>query len=42
MRWLDGFTDSMDIESEPTPGDREGQGSLLGCSPLGCKQLDTS
>ena len=28
MRWLDGITDSMDMnESEQTPGDRERQGS---------------
>ena len=25
MRWLDGITSSMDIESEQTPGDGEGQ-----------------
>ena len=28
MRWLDGITDSMDIEFEQAQGDGEGQGSL--------------
>ena len=29
MRWLDSITDSTDgLESEQTPGDGEGQGSL--------------
>ena len=29
MRWLDSITDSTDgLESEQTPGDDEGQGSL--------------
>ena len=27
-------------EFEQTPGDSEGQGSLAGCCPLGCKELD--
>ena len=27
-------------ESEQTPGDSEGQGSLVCCSPWGCKDLD--
>ena len=27
-------------EFEQTPGDSEGQGSLVCCSPLGCKELD--
>ena len=27
-------------EFEQTPGDSEGQGSLAGCGPLGCKELD--
>ena len=30
---LDGY------ESEQTPGDSEGQGSLAFCSPWGCKEL---
>ena len=25
-----------------TPGDGEGQGSLISCSPCGCKQSDTT
>ena len=29
-------------ESEQTPGDSEGQGSLACCSPWGCKELDTT
>ena len=29
-------------ESEQTPGDGEGQGSLARCSPWGCKELDTT
>ena len=34
MRWLNGITDSMDMnESEQTPGDSEGQGSPARCSP---------
>ena len=39
MRWLDGITDSMD-EFEQAPGDDEGQGSLVCCSPWGIKELD--
>ena len=27
-------------ESEQVPGDVEGQGSLVCCSPWGCKELD--
>ena len=29
-------------ESEQTPGDSEGQRSLVCCSPWGCKELDTT
>ena len=29
-------------ESEQTPGDSEGQGSLVCCSPAGQKELDTT
>ena len=30
LRWLDGITDSMDVESEWTPGAGNGQGGLTG------------
>ena len=30
------------LESEQTLGDSEGQGSLVGCSPQGRKELDTT
>ena len=36
MRWLDGH------EFEQTPGDGEGQGSLVCCSPWGHKESDTT
>ena len=39
MRWLDGITDSVDM-FEPTPGDGEGQGSPVYCSPRGRKESD--
>ena len=39
MRRLDGITDSMD-EFEQAPEVGEGQGSLVCCSPQGCKELD--
>ena len=39
---MDGITDSNGHESEQTLGDSEGQGSLAGCSPWGCKVLDTT
>ena len=41
MRWLDGITDSTDMSFEQTPGDSEGQGSLLCCS-WGHKESDTT
>ena len=31
MRWMDGITDSLDIEFEQSPGDKEGQGSPACC-----------
>ena len=41
MRWLDGFTDLMDVNlSTLRVGD--GQGSLACCSPWGHKELDTT
>ena len=40
MRWLDGITDSMDVEFEWTPGVGEGQGSLGYCDSWGCKESD--
>ena len=42
MKWLDGFTDSMDMSLSKTPGDNEGQGCLACCSPRGRKELDTT
>ena len=44
MRWLDGITTSMDVRlsNEQAPGDGEGQGSLVCCSPWGCKELDAN
>jgi len=35
MRWLDSITYSMDMKSEQTPGDSEGQGSPECCSSRG-------
>ena len=40
MRWLDGITDSIDIESEEALGVGDGQGSLACCSPWGHKDSD--
>ena len=39
MRWLDGIPDSI-REFEQAPGVGDGQGSLVCCSPWGCKELD--
>ena len=41
-RWLDGITDSMDIEFVQAPGDVKGQKSLARCSPWGRKESDTT
>ena len=32
----------LELELEQTPGDTEGQGSLVCCSPWGFKELDTT
>ena len=41
MRWLDGITiDGHEFEQAPGAGD--GQGSLVCCSPWGCKESDTT
>ena len=50
MRWLDGIFNSMvwwhlqlnAHEFEQTPGDSEGQGSLMCCSPWGLKESVTT
>ena len=39
MRWLDGITDSMDMNLSKLR-DSEGQGSLACCSPWGRKESD--
>ena len=39
MRWLDGINGH---EFEQTSGDGEGQGSLVCCSPWGCRESDTT
>ena len=39
VRWHHGL---FGHEFEQTPGDSEGQGSLMCCSPWGCKESDTT
>ena len=41
MKWLDGITDSMDMEFEQALSVGDGQGSLACCSPWGRKESDT-
>ena len=40
MTWLDSIPYSNGHEFEQTPGDNEGQGSLVCCSPWGHKEFD--
>ena len=40
MRWLDGITDSMDVESGWTPGVGDGQGGLACCNSWDHKESD--
>ena len=40
MRGLDGITNSMDVESEWTPGVGDGQGGLACCDSWGLKESD--
>ena len=40
MRWLGNITDFSGRESEQTPRDGEGQGSLACCSLQGIEELD--
>ena len=42
MRWLDGITDSIDVESEWTPGVGDGQGGLVCFDSWGRKESDTT
>ena len=41
MRWLDGITDSMDMNLSKLQEIVKGQGSLVCCSPWGHKESNT-
>ena len=41
MRWLDGITNSMDMNLSKLRQIVKGQGSLICCSPWGHKEMDT-
>ena len=41
MRWLDDITDLMDVSSSKL-WECDGQGSLVCCSPWGCKESDAT
>ena len=40
MIWLDGITDSMNMNLSQAAGVGDGQGGLACYSPWGCKELD--
>ena len=40
--WMASSTEQTWVWAYLTPGDSEGQGSLVCCSPWGCKKLDTT
>ena len=42
MKWLDDITDSKDVSLEQALGVGDGQGGLVGCSPWGRKESDTT
>ena len=42
MRWLDGITDSMDVNLSELPRVGDGQGGLACCDSWGHKESDTT